>query len=262
VLKDERRIGPNELKLLDFPKRLGLQSHEDTKRWGRFGALFNFKPKVKTGAAAIPKNFIDFIMTNFKDKPALQITSEFSYQMEKGINPVVVEGFMMHGSKDAALRELIKHIDRSRPPQSNDRFFQLVIKSMLQRRLEWIENEMNTASNFIRKEWAIVRDLLSLPQHIDSEMPEIDFPKPIAVYLDNEITPEYVLGHHIDKIPLENWIMTWVLCLEAFLFGVAENSGDYGQFIRLDGFLYHNAVASNNTLFKIKDILLDKENTK
>jgi hypothetical protein len=49
--------------------------------------------------------------------------------------------------------------------------------------------------------------------------------------------------------------MTWILCLEAYLFDVVENEGDFGQFIRLNGFLYHNAVASNNTLLKLRDKL-------
>ena len=92
-------------------------------------------------------------------------------------------------------------------------------------------------------------------------MPEMDFPKPTAIYLDDEITPEYVEKHSADisirEQVHEDWMMTWILCLEAYLFGVVADEGDYGQFIGLNGFLYHNALASNNTLIKINDMLLN-----
>jgi hypothetical protein len=261
VLKDARRLGPNELKLLDFPKRLGLGSPEDTKRWGKFGALFDFKPKTKTGANVVPKNFMDFIMSTFRTNgaPKLLQASEFTYPMEKGVNPVIAEGFMRHGDKNAALLEMIKHVDRSRPPVSDDKFFQLVILNMLQRRLGWVDNEMATGTNDIKRKWAIVRKLFTSEQRVESAMPEMDFPKPIAVYLDDEVTPEYVERHMRaaqTNSSREDWMLTWILCLEAYLFGVVTNEGDFGQFIELDGFLYHNALASNNTLVKMRDILL------
>jgi hypothetical protein len=263
VLKDARRLGPNELKLLDFPKRLGLESPEDTKRWGKFGALFDFKPKTKTGANAVPKNFVDFVMSTFRvnGAPKLSQALEFAYPMEKGVNPVIAEGFMRHGDKNAALLEMIKHIDRSRPPVSDDKFFQLVILNMLRRRMGWVEDEMDTGSNDIKRKWAIVRKLFMPDQRVQSPMPEMDFPKPRVVYLDDEVTAEYVELHSAEvmrdrELSHEDWMMTWVLCLEAYLFGVVTDEGDFGQFIRLDGFLYHNALASNNTLIKIKDMLI------
>lgn len=269
VLKDARQLGPNELKLLEFPKRLGLKSPEDTKRWGKFAALFDFKPKTKTGASAVPKNFVDFVMSTFKNAgaPKLSQASEFVYPMEKGVNPVIAEGFMRHGNRDAALLEMVKHVDRSRPPVSDDKFFQLVILNMLQRRLDWVEHEMATGSNDIKRKWAIVRNLFGTPTHTESAMPEMDFPKPRAMYLDDEVTPEYVKEHGARAMKdggqsnqsHEDWMMTWVLCLEAYLFGVVTNEGDYGRFIGLDGFLYHNALASNNTLIKIMDMLLKKD---
>lgn len=274
VLKDARRLGPNELKLIDFPKRLGLESPEDTKRWGKFGALFDFKPKTKTGANAVPKNFVDFVMSTFRASgaPKLSQASEFAYPMEKGVNPVIAEGFMRHGDKNAALLEMIKHIDRSRPPVSDDKFFQLVILNMLRRRLGWVEDEMATGSNDIKMKWATVRKLFMPDQRVASasersssgRMPEMDFPKPRAVYIDDEVTAEYVERHSAEamrdrELSHEDWMMTWVLCLEAYLFGVVTDEGDFGQFIGLDGFLYHNALASNNTLIKIRDILLDRK---
>lgn len=253
VLKDAKRLGQNEIKLLDFPQRLGLASYKDINRWNKFGALFDFKPKTKRGPA-VPKNFVDFVMTSFKGAaPILYQSPDFAYPMEKGVNPVIAEGFMMHGNKDAALLEMIKHVDRSRPPRSDDKFFQLVIMNMLQRRLGWVEAEMTTGSNDIRRKWNIVRKLFQ-QKSVNPAPLEIDFPKPEAVYLDDEVTPEY-LTRQAANIPHENWMMTWVLCLEAYLFGVVTDEGDYGQFIHLDGFLYHNAVTSNNTLLKLRNML-------
>jgi len=192
--------------------------------------------------------------------------------MEKGVNPVIAEGFMRYGDKNAALLEMIKHIDRSRPPVSDDKFFQLVILNMLRRRLGWVEDEMATGSNDIKRKWAIVRKLFMPDQRVASasersssgRMPEMDFPKPRAVYIDDEVTAEYVERHSAEamrdrELSHEDWMMTWVLCLEAYLFGVVTDEGDFGQFIGLDGFLYHNALASNNTLIKMRDILLDRK---
>jgi len=267
VLKDANRLGPNEMKLLDFPGRLGLKSHEDTKHWGKFGTLFDFKLTTKTGSYAVPKNFVDFVMSTFKNAgaPKLKLSqaSEFVYPMEKGVNPVIAQGFMIHGNIDAALLDMIKHVDRSRPPRSDDRFFQLVIQNMLERRLGWVEDEMAKGSNDVKRKWAIVRRLfITSEAKFSSAMPEMDFPKPHAVYLDDEMTPEYVIARGetavMDPISHEDWMMTWVLCLEAYLFGVVTDEGDFGQFIKLDGFLYHNAVASNNTVVKLRDMLLER----
>lgn len=267
VLKDAQRLGSDEMKLLDFPKRLGLESYSDTKRWGKFGSLFNFQPKTKSGALAVPKNFVDFIQSSFKNAPQLSITkisdpspdfvSEFAYPMEKGFNPIIAEGFMKYGNTDAARLELIKHMDTSRPARSYDRFFQLIILNMLQRRLGWADAEMVKGTPEIRKKWDVVKKLFQVNQVVESAMPEMDFPKPQSVFMDSEMTPEYVIQRALEaaKIPIEDWMTTWILCLEAFLFGVVLNQGDYGQFIQLNGFLYLNAVASNNSILKLKDKL-------
>jgi len=261
VLKDANRLKTNELKLLEFPKRLGLESASDTKRWGRYRALFDFKPRTKTGSNAVPKNFVDFVAATFRGvgAPKLSQTLDFAYPMEKGVNPVIAEGFMKYGNKEDALLDMIKHIDRSRPPRSDDKFFQLVIVNMLERRLGWIAGEMSTGSANVRRKWDIVRSLFKIDQPVESAMPEMDFPKPRAVYLDDEVTHQYITNIQVEKIPHEDWMVTWILCLEAFLFGVVTDEGNFGQFIKLDGFLYHNAVASNNTLLKLKTMFKDKD---
>jgi hypothetical protein len=259
VLKDANRFGPNEMMLLEFPKRIGLSSHGDLKRWTSFRALFDFKPKTKSGENAVPKNFVDFIMSTFNKSgaPGLQRSSEFKYQMEKGMNPIVAESVMKTGNKESALFEIIKHIDRSRPVESDDKFFQLVALNMLSRRIEWLDKEIESSSRNIKEKWRSVRKLATklLDKKVYNAMPEIDFPKPKAVYLDEEISYNYLMSHPVEIIPNEDWLMTWILCLEAYLFDVVENEGDFGQFICLNGFLYHNAVASNNTLLKLRDKL-------
>lgn len=149
---------------------------------------------------------------------------------------------------------MVKHVDRSRPPRSDDRFFQLVAINILERRMGWIENEMARASKDTRARWDIVKKMLVIDQKTNSTMPEMDFPKPEAICLDDEITHDY-LSRVVEIYPKEDWVLTWILCLEAFLFGVVTDEGDIGQFITLDGFLYHNALASNNTLQKLKQLL-------
>ncbi|TFH07057.1 MAG: hypothetical protein E4H07_09575 [Nitrosomonadales bacterium] len=200
-------------------------------------------------------------MSSFKHSgaPALQRSSTMVYPMEKGINPVIAEGLMKHGNKNDALLELIKHVDRSRPPRSDDKFTQLVIMNMLQRRLGYVDNEMTLGSAYNKAKWDIVTKFSIEQNRHDNSMPEIDFPTPAAVYLDDEVTPMYVERHNAEIIPHADWMMTWVLCLEAFLFGVVTNDGDYGQFIELDGFLYHNAVASNNTMIKLRKMMNERE---
>jgi hypothetical protein len=257
VLKDANRMGPNEMKLLDFPQRIGLPSHRDLKRWTNFRALFDFKPKTKSGENAVPKNFVDFVMSTFKNSgsPGLQRSSEFKYQMEKGVNPIIAESLMKTGNKEYAFFELMKHIDRSRPVESDDKFFQLVALNMLERRIEWLDKEIENSSLNTKEKWRSVRKLATklIEKKVCNEVPEMDFPKPKAVYLDDEVSYDYLMSHPVEIIPNEDWVLTWILCLEAYLFGIAENKGDFGQFIRLNGFLYHNAVASNNTLLKLRD---------
>jgi hypothetical protein len=254
VLKDAGKLGPKEMQLVQFPQKLGLKNAEDLKRWCKYGALFDFRPRVKGNAPAIPKHFVDFVMTTFPEKPVLKQTLKYSYQMEKGFNPVVATSFMENGNVDEALQDFVKHVDRSRPPQSDDGFFQHVISSVLQRRLAWVEEEIETkASRKVKAQWNVVRKMFSKRPKIFTEFPEMDYPKPPAVWLGHEMSPEYVQKLRVyDISPDEDWLTTWTMCVESVLFGVVKKFGEFGNFVDTDGFLYQNAVASNNTLAKIK----------
>lgn len=255
VLDSIGRLGKNEKKLLDFPKRLGLESADDIKRWSKFNALNDFKAKTKTGENAVPKNFIDFVISTFKT-PKLSYAPNLEYAMEKGVNPLIAEAFMKYNNKEQALIEMIKHVDTSRPPVSDNKFFQLVIQNILQRKIGWVDDQMAAGSTETKRKWAIVRKLLTNNQpRPESAMPDMDFPKPVSVYLDDAVSYEYIKSYNAEWISHDDWMLTWIMCLEAFLFGVVTDEGDYGQFIKLNGFLYHNAVASNNTMLKLKTLL-------
>lgn len=257
VLRDSNNLGPNELKLLDFPKRLGLKNYKDIQHWTKFGMLYSFKPKTKTGQHVIPKNFIDFLIDTFKDSaPLLRKTSQIEYPMENGINPIIAEAYMRYGDINTALFEMIKHVDRSRPVMCDDDFYQIFVENILKRRLSHIDGLMAEQGSIYNKEkWNEVRKLLFIRKK-DPRPLEIDYPKVEGVYLDLEVTPNYIKMYKAEKISEEDWMMTWLLCLEAFFFGTVTDEGAFGDFIRLNGFLYHNAVASNNTLLKIRDSLL------
>ena len=172
-----------------------------------------------------------------------------------GFNPVVAASFMENGGNmDEALQDFVKHVDRSRPPRSDDGFFQHVISNMLNRRLAWVDEKIETkGSKKLKVQWGIVRKMFSKSPKIFTEFPEMDYPKPPAVWLGHEMSPEHVQKLRVyDISPDEDWLATWTLCVESVLFGVVKKFGEFGNFVDMDGFLYQNAVASNNTLAKIK----------
>jgi hypothetical protein len=256
VLRNNKSIGPNEMKLLDFPKRIGLKNYKDVKYWSKFGMLYKFKPKTVTGKYIIPKNFIDFLIDTFKDSaPVLRKASQIEYPMENGVNPVIAEAYMRYGDINKALYEMIKHVDRSRPVMCDDDFYNIFVENILRRRLSSIDSLMGEQGSEDNKEkWVEVRKLLFIKIQ-DPRPLSFDYPSPTDVPLDSEVTPDYIRMYEAEKNE-EDWMMTWLLCLEAFFFGTVTEEGAFGDFIRLNGFLYHNAIASNNTLLKIKDLLL------
>lgn len=256
VLKDANKLGPKELRLLDFPKKLALKNHEDVKRWCKYGALFDFKPKISDGKTdANPKNFVDFVMMTFvKDKPDLKTSQRFVSQMEKGINPVVYESAMEKGNPNDAFLELIKMVDSSRSPICDSTFFQNFVSNNISRRLKWIDLEIESrTSNKIREYWKAVRKML-MAKNVATKYVDFSFPKPKALWLDDEITPRYLKGLKVLNIPAsEDWMSTWILCLESvLLYGYEPMTKDMEPFLSMNGFLYQNAIASNNTVEKLR----------
>ncbi len=253
VLKDEGKLTQNEYKLLEFPQKIGVKNHTNITRWTTFGSFFKFKPSTKSFIN--PKSFIDFIFMTFKnDKPQMKKSTTFSFEMENGINPVTTKNFVQTGNWFQALMGFVQHVDKSRQPQTSNLFFQKIMKNIIQRRSMWTEYEIRKIGSQLEFQWSKVKKLLEIEKQkvLNSKLPENNFPKPEAVYLDEEITPEYVKNNR-GNLYSDDWLTIWQMMLEANLFNVTTI--EYSDFIRLNGFLYHNAIASNNTMRKLHDSL-------
>lgn len=250
VLKSVRRDNQELLSLLEFGKSIKLKNYKDSKHHGKYGSLFNFENPL----GAKPIKFVDFLIKKYPGY--LTKTVKFSYKTEKG-NALQTINQMLTGNENDALLEVILHIDRSMPPISTDAFFQNVIENILARRREWIESEVQSkGDSFVKQRWNIVKRIFNYQPKIITNNPLIDYPKPKAVWLDDEITSQYIQTRTINAHTDHNWSQIWMLCVDAYLFRIAKRTGTFGAFIDLDGFLYQNAIASNNTLAKMKEILI------
>lgn len=262
VLNDAKKLNKKInieeiLSLTEFGKEIELNNHRDSKHHGKYGSLFDFTNPTN----AKPLNFINFLVDKYPDiAESLKrtIKDEFSYKTEIG-NPIQTSSQMFSGDENAALLEVIMHIDKHRPPTSTDEFFQSIIKNILFRRLKWIESEINSKGNpFTKQKWSTVNRMFEYQPKIITHKPFIDYPKPTSVWLDSEITSNYIANQTSSNKRVkidENWSQIWIMCVEAYLFGQVYNTGKFGEFIEMDGFLYQNAIASNNTLLKIKKLL-------
>jgi hypothetical protein len=272
VLADANRLGPNELGLLAFPARLGLPSHTDTRRWGKFGALFDFAsepnaPRIK-GDYANPRHFVDFLfittepsnlptVLNLAVGPPKGKNVNFSgYEMEKGIVPAVVAGYLATGTHAGALQAFIKHVDQSRPALPNaDPFLAAVQANLLERRLEWVEKEILSpkTSARIRSQWNVVRRVLSgVRGPKTAPAPPLPAePMPDEAYFDSELTPLEALRllSRQPDVNDDDWVTARAVLVDAFLFSVfrPENT----RFFDIGGFSFLNAVASFCTLKNI-----------
>lgn len=250
VLKDMRRDTTELLNLLEFGRLIQLNNYRDSKHHGKYGSLFNFQNPLR----AKPIKFVNFLIKKYPGY--LTKTNQFFYKTERG-NSIQTINQMMLGNENSALLEVILHIDKSAPPTSTDSFFQTVIQNILTRRLEWLESEvMSKGNSFVKQKWNTVKQIFNYQPKIITHRPLIDYPKPESVWLDDEITSHYIKTKKINPHIDHNWSQIWMLCVDAYLFKIANRTGTFGEFIDLDGFLYQNAIASNNTLAKLKKILI------
>lgn len=254
VLKDMKRLNSKLLGLLEFGKLIKLNNYKDTNYYGKYGSLFNFSNPLK----AKPIEFINFLIDKKYSVKNLTKTIKFSYKTEKG-NAIQTINQMMTGDENTALLEVMLHIDKSVCPVSTDAFFQSVIKNILARRLQWIEYEIKLKGNMlVKKKWNIVKEIFNNTNQpkIISYAPCIKYPTPKFVELDDEITPNYIRITKTDSHVECNWSQIWMLCVEAYLFKIANRVKEFGAFIDLDGFDFQNNIASNNTLEKIKKVII------
>lgn len=256
VLKDMRideEMWNKLLSLMEFAELIKLKNPRDSKHHGKYGSLFNFS----NPSHAKPIKFVDFLFKKFPNilEHNLKKTVNFSYKTEKG-NPIQTMNQMLHSDENIALLKVIMHIDKSTPPTSTDVFFQKVIENILSRRSHWIDSEVERIGNYIvKRKWLAVKQMFKYQPRVITPGPFIDYPETEAVWLDDEITSDYIQSKNIST-NVDNWAQIWMLCVEAYLYKLTNKTGKFGTFIKLDGFLYQNAIASNNTLAKLKKKLI------
>lgn len=261
ILTTNGRISSQEVDVLtQFAQSVGVRNHKDIKHNARFGALFDAHL-----SSARPKAFIDFVVTRFPKvfKDVLKMRKrDFHYTSEKG-NPIQTMTLMKTGNENTAILEVIKHIDRTVAPVTTDEFFQQVANNMFQRRVEWFESEVAIkGDNEVKSMWSILKN--KLMEHGQLRQPTpitfrpfMEYPKPRLVDLDIETTPTFIMNKTLDPHTDTNWALVWLLCVEAQLFDVVrETSDDFKSFTGINSFLFQNAIASNNTATKIRNLLL------
>lgn len=252
ILKNNGKLKNDIANLINFAQLIKLDNYEDLKYYGKYGSLFNFSNSTN----AKPIHFVNFLINKYPNIP-LKRAINFSYRTENG-NPIQTSTQMLTGDENMALLEVIMHIDKSVPPTSTDAFFQSVIYNILSRRLTWIDSEIKKKGNlFTKQKWQTLNKIFKYQPKIITNRPFIDYPTPTAIWLDDEITPNYVKDKKAIAIK-NDWSKIWTLCVEAYLFEITGKTGAFGDFIGLDGFLYQNAIASNNTLIKLKTQLTNQ----
>lgn len=254
-------------RLTRFSFDIGLEHPNDIKFNSQFGSMFESRIFAKNNLK--PIHFIDFIVASYPsifDGVLLNSRryTERAYTTEKG-NAIQTSLQMFYGDNNNALIGVIEHINKSRPPMTTDAVLQRVLSNILERRLEWLDNEMNEGSVFVKTKWLKLREIFNYQPTPTTDQMSINYPKPYTIYTSGFMSPEYVKEHikknakdikkNVKEHILDDWKKIWILYVEAFLFGVIDKSGAIGDFIKIDGFEYLNAIASNNVLSKIQKMI-------
>jgi hypothetical protein len=207
-----------------------------------------------------PIDFIDFLYNNNSYRPFLpklinlnNNQHSFIYKTEKG-NPIMTKYKMKYGSDKKTIMEFIYYINKSTPPTDSNQFFQNVIRNLLSRRLKWVSDEIEKNEDpEIKYKWRLVKEMFIYQPPIMTRKETIQYPTPDAIWLDNEIVKNYIINYSRDiEKSTTDWAQVWSLCVDAFLFGQASNTGKFGTFIQMNAFLYQNAIASRDTILKMR----------
>jgi hypothetical protein len=237
--------------LTKFAADIGIPHPSDLRFNSKFGSMFeNLNTRAK------PIDFIDFVLSTHPSVLRLRNAGKYTdpaYLTEKG-NPILTALQMLHGNDDDALLGLLDHINKSRPPISTDAFFQRIISNILERRLGWIDNEMQKGGLLVKRKWSILKNIFKYqPTHTTDQL-TVDYPKPHTVYTSGFMSPTHV-KRYANELIREDWKKIWTLYVEAYLFGAVDISDALADFIQIDGFEYMNAISSNNVLAKLKTLL-------
>jgi hypothetical protein len=255
------------MKLTDFANLIQLPKARDIKRWSKYGALFNItSPEMGYKVASCrPINFINFLYNSFNHQQLPRLINipkgSFTYITEKG-NPILTKYVMKFGNEKRAILEFIYYLNKSTPPIDNNNFFQNTIKNLLARRLNWVSNEIDKNNDYeIKTKWEIIKKMFRYQPPVLTQQVTINFPTPDSIWLDNEIDPTYI-SKIIDNFARKNvtnsdndWAQTLSLCVDAFLFDYSTGDARFMHFIQMNAFLYQNAIASNDTLLKLRKLI-------
>ncbi len=239
--------------LLGFIDLAGLS--RDVERHRRYGKLFQFQNR----AGLAPMDFVNYIIKLGKIPPPIEV-KEFDHKMERG-NPIQTYSLMKYNDEDRAIMDVVVHIDKSTLPRSDNNFFQELILGILHRRTKWLDADVLKRSDLVKAKWARTKKLLYLTQpKLRTVSPTLTYPRPDPIYLDSEIPPEELkrVAKHIKPLAAKgDWVEDWPrvlsLTLDASLMGLTLEGVQ--QFLDIDNFFYHNALASNNTLLKLAAIV-------
>lgn len=256
-LGDRLAVGARR-KLMSFFTFLELAGI-DLDYHSKYGKMFDMVEL--TDPYKSPVDFISHLVNEFGPLTYMNVVDKsFTFLTEKG-NPMYTANQIRYGNVQQALLETMVKINRSTPPQSDDAFYQKVIQNVLERRLGWLDAEVGARGDaFVKSKWTAVRRMFDAghPKAI-TEMPKIEYPQPEQLYLDEDISPSYVAEYsaQMTVIP-DDWMTIMTMISEAVIFNILnrKENTDIEDLLNINLFNYYNAIASNNTVMKIRDNLI------
>jgi hypothetical protein len=234
--------------LQSFMLHTGLEPNTDMYK--HYGDLFNLPSGNLT-----PMSFVDFLINNFgpfNDEIQRINPKMKTYKMSRG-NPIQTFAQMKTGNENKALMETLLYINESTFPNSTDEFFQRIIRKQLDRRLSMLNDDVKTkGSQMVKSRWKTITGYMKQTHKPTVQYPEMDYPIPDHIYLDINVTPEYINAHIINATPVkDNMAVIWQLCADAYLWESDEGKQHINDFVHIGVFGYLNAIASQNTLTEL-----------
>lgn len=248
----DTKFTANEKKwLLSYINQLKLPVTNISK-WSKYSALFNEIEKVDRNIN--PYNFVVYLSSHFQfeNRPGKFYQNiKPSYRMEKG-NALYTETLMKTGQEKDAFLSVIYKVDKSTIPITDNETIKIMLFKLLLRKLDWLDEQINIKGDqYVKKLWLKTKQLLFDSSHnIKSyDIDTSNIPFPISyIYLDNNVTPEYIRDQNKDiSIIEDNWMLVWMLFAElAYI-----NLDVYHEGFDLDNinsFEWFGNIASNNVV--------------
>jgi hypothetical protein len=208
-------------------------------------------------------DFIGFISgtVGFNGKISTITGPEAINRMSQG-NRIITSKFMKYGNYNRALLELILYIGKMTRPTDTGSFGQNLLKRLLYKELYVIDDYVNSKGNDFEKfKWEAVKKILLLPQpRIETNGLVLDLPTSIQLTsLSLETTKDNInelINTGAVKFVPDDWSVIWEMFFEQTL-NSKRVDVDFNYTIRniignINLFVILNAIASNNTLLKIR----------